>query len=161
MSALVLPVVRVPSCARGPPGVLFTAHPHMYNKSVLQYCRRYIKNDDHEPRTTNHQIPFNRKDCKKAPKSTKKTLQKTLPAVYSRIYRIFDRKCSQRGDFGVSLARIRCPLEYILSVGGRFWNFFFPGTPKKTPTFFTISLSVMSEIVGKNFKKFLYCSTVQ
>ena len=36
MSALVLPVVRVPSCARGPPGVLFTAHPHMYNKSVLQ-----------------------------------------------------------------------------------------------------------------------------
>jgi len=54
-SALVLPVVRVPSCARGPPGVLFTAHLHMYNKSVLQYCR-YIKNDDddhhhHEPRT--------------------------------------------------------------------------------------------------------------
>jgi len=37
-SALVLPVVRVPSCARGRPGVLFTAHLHMYNKSVLQYC---------------------------------------------------------------------------------------------------------------------------
>ena len=51
VSALVLPVVRVPSCARSPPGVLFTAHPHMYNKSVLQYCSRYIKND-HEPRTT-------------------------------------------------------------------------------------------------------------
>jgi len=56
VSALVLPVVRAPSCARGPPGVLFTAHPHMYNKSVLKYCSRYIKNDDHEPRTTNHQI---------------------------------------------------------------------------------------------------------
>jgi hypothetical protein len=41
MSALV-PVVRVLSCARGPPGVLFAAHLHMYNKSVLQYCR-YIK----------------------------------------------------------------------------------------------------------------------
>ena len=27
-----------------------------------KYCSRYIKNDDHEPRTTNHQIPFNRKD---------------------------------------------------------------------------------------------------
>jgi len=39
VNALVLPVVRVPSCARGPPGVLFTAHLHMYNKSVLQYCR--------------------------------------------------------------------------------------------------------------------------
>jgi len=33
VSALVLPVVRVPSCARGRPGVLFTAHLHMYNKS--------------------------------------------------------------------------------------------------------------------------------
>jgi len=58
-SALVLPVVRVPSCARGRPGVLFTAHLHMYNKSVLQYCR-YIKNDDHhhhhEPRTKFHLI---------------------------------------------------------------------------------------------------------
>ena len=58
MSALVVPVVRVPSCARGPPGVLITAHLHMYNKSVLQYCR-YIKNDDHhhhhhEPRTKFH-----------------------------------------------------------------------------------------------------------
>jgi len=38
VSALVSPVVRVPSCARGPPGVLFTAHLHMYNKSALQYC---------------------------------------------------------------------------------------------------------------------------
>jgi len=59
VSALVMPVVRVPSCARGPPGVLFTAHLHMYNKSVLQYCR-YIKNDDHhhhhEPRTKFHLI---------------------------------------------------------------------------------------------------------
>jgi len=54
VSALVLLVVHVPSCARGPPGVLFTAHLHMYNKSVLQYCR-YIKNDDHhEPRTKFH-----------------------------------------------------------------------------------------------------------
>jgi len=35
MSALVLPVVGVPSCARGRPGVLFTAHLHMYNKSIL------------------------------------------------------------------------------------------------------------------------------
>ena len=42
MSALELPVVRVPPCARGLPGVLFTTHLHMYNKSVLQYCR-YIK----------------------------------------------------------------------------------------------------------------------
>jgi hypothetical protein len=56
MSALVLPVVRDPSCARGPPCVLFTAHLHMYNKSVLQYFR-YIKNDDHHERTTN-EIPF-------------------------------------------------------------------------------------------------------
>ena len=58
VSALVLPVVHVPSCARGRPGVLFTAHLHMYNKSVLQYCR-YIKNDDHhhhEPRTKFHLI---------------------------------------------------------------------------------------------------------
>ena len=39
VSALVLPVVRVLSCARGPPGVLSTAHLHMYNKSVLKYCR--------------------------------------------------------------------------------------------------------------------------
>ena len=69
-----------------------------------------------------------------------KTLQKTLPTAYSGIYRIFYRKSSQREDFGVSSARILCPLEYILSVGERFWNFFFPGNPKKTPTFFTISL---------------------
>jgi len=60
MSALELPVVRVPPCARGLPGVLFTTHLHMYNKSVLQYCR-YIKNDDdhhhhHEPRTKFHLI---------------------------------------------------------------------------------------------------------
>ena len=58
VSALILPVGRVPSCARGRPGVLFTAHLHMYNKSVLQYCR-YIKNDDHhhhEPRTKFHLI---------------------------------------------------------------------------------------------------------
>jgi hypothetical protein len=58
VSALVLPVVRVPSCARGLPGVLFTAHLHMYNKSVLQYCR-HIKNDHHhhhEPRTKFHLI---------------------------------------------------------------------------------------------------------
>ena len=54
---IALPVVRVPSCARGPPGVLFTAHLHMYNESVLQYCG-YIKNDDHHERTTN-EIPFN------------------------------------------------------------------------------------------------------
>jgi len=38
VSALVSPVVRVPSCARGPPGVLFTAHLHMYNRTVLQIC---------------------------------------------------------------------------------------------------------------------------
>ena len=75
-----------------------------------------------------------------------KTLQKTLPTVYSRIYRIFYRKCSQRGDFGVSSTRILCPLEYILSVGERFWNFLFPGNPKKTPTFFTISLASVYRI---------------
>jgi hypothetical protein len=62
MSPLLLPVMRVPSCARGPPFVLFTAHLHMYNKSVLQYpVLRYIKNDDddhhhHEPRTKFHLI---------------------------------------------------------------------------------------------------------
>jgi len=32
-----------PSCARGPPGVLFTAHLHMYNKSVLQYLGKKLK----------------------------------------------------------------------------------------------------------------------
>jgi hypothetical protein len=41
--SLLVPVVRLV--------FLFSAHLHMYNKSVLQYCR-YIKNDDHEPRTT-------------------------------------------------------------------------------------------------------------
>ena len=64
VSALVLPVVRVPSCARGPPGVLFTAHLHMYNESAPQYCRNIkLKNDDddhhhhhHEPRTKFHLI---------------------------------------------------------------------------------------------------------
>ena len=44
------------------------------------------------------------------------------------------------GDFGVSSARVRCPLEYKLSVGERFWNFFFPENPKKNPTLFTTSL---------------------
>ena len=33
MSALVVPVVRVPSCARGLPGVLF-AHLHMYTTNL-------------------------------------------------------------------------------------------------------------------------------
>ena len=37
VSAHVLLVVHVLSCARGPLGVLFTAHLHMYNKSVLLY----------------------------------------------------------------------------------------------------------------------------
>ena len=37
VSAHVLLVVHVPSCARGPLGVLFIAHLHMYNKSVLLY----------------------------------------------------------------------------------------------------------------------------
>jgi hypothetical protein len=36
---------------------MFTAHLHMYNKSVLQYCR-YIKNDDHHERIT-VDFPFN------------------------------------------------------------------------------------------------------
>ena len=42
--------------------VLFTAHLHMYNKSILQYCTvsRYIKKDDLHERTTN-EVPFNRK----------------------------------------------------------------------------------------------------
>jgi len=34
MSALVVPVVRVPSCARGLPGVLFTVHLHMYTTNL-------------------------------------------------------------------------------------------------------------------------------
>ena len=38
VSALVVPVARLV--------FLFTAHLHMYNKSVLRYCR-YIKNDEH------------------------------------------------------------------------------------------------------------------
>ena len=59
VSALVLPVVRVPSCARGPPGVLFTAHLHMYNRTVLLYCIGTKKR--RPPRTTN-EIPFNIKD---------------------------------------------------------------------------------------------------
>ena len=56
MSALVVPVVRVPSCARGPPGVLITAHLHMYNKSVLQYC---IGTKKRRPPRTTVEIPFN------------------------------------------------------------------------------------------------------
>ena len=60
VSAHVLLVVHVLSCARGPLGVLFTAHVQQICTTV-QYCR-CIKNDDHEPRTTNHKIPFNIKD---------------------------------------------------------------------------------------------------
>ena len=59
MSAIVLPVVRVPSCARGSLGVLFTAHLHMYNKSVLQYC---IDTKKRRPPRTTVEIPFNIKD---------------------------------------------------------------------------------------------------
>ena len=40
VSAHVLLVVHVLSCARGPLGVLFTAHLHMYNRSALQYCKQ-------------------------------------------------------------------------------------------------------------------------
>ena len=50
MSARLVPVVRVPSCARGPPCVFFLLHVKQICTTV-QYCR-YIKNDDHEPRTT-------------------------------------------------------------------------------------------------------------
>jgi len=56
VSALVVPVVRVPSCARGPPGVLITAHLHMYNKSVLKYC---IGTKKRRPPRTAVEIPFN------------------------------------------------------------------------------------------------------
>jgi len=37
VSALVVPVVRVPSCARGPSGVLFTARLHMYSSTTNLY----------------------------------------------------------------------------------------------------------------------------
>ena len=40
---------------------LFTAHVQQIC-TTTQSCR-YIKNDDHEPRTTNHQISFNIKVC--------------------------------------------------------------------------------------------------
>ena len=60
MSACLVPVVRVPSCARGPPCVFFLLH--MYNKYVLLYGTvvQYEKKGGHEPRTKI--IPFNRKD---------------------------------------------------------------------------------------------------
>jgi len=54
MSALLVPVVRVPSCACGPPCVFFTAHVQQICTTV-QYCR-YIKNDDHQRTTKFHLI---------------------------------------------------------------------------------------------------------
>ena len=54
VSALVLPVVRVPSCARGPPGVLFNAHVQQ-NCAVLQFCRyRKTTTTTNEPRSIFH-----------------------------------------------------------------------------------------------------------
>jgi len=61
MSSLVVPVVRVPSCARGPPRVFVycTCTTELYCTTVLY--SRYIKNDDHHERTT-VEIPFKIKD---------------------------------------------------------------------------------------------------
>ena len=56
---LEVPVSECPCSARGPPGVLITAHLHMYNKSVLQYC---IGTKKRRPPRTTVEIPFNRKD---------------------------------------------------------------------------------------------------
>ena len=63
MGALLVPVVRVPSCARGPPCVLFTAHVQQICTTV-QYCR-CIKNDDHEPRTTKFHLIYVDSPCRK------------------------------------------------------------------------------------------------
>ena len=58
MSALLVPVLRVPSSLLVPVVCLvFFCLLHMYNKSVLQYntVGTYIKNDDHhEPRSKFH-----------------------------------------------------------------------------------------------------------
>ena len=39
------------------------------------------------------------------------------------------------------MAVFTCPLEYILSVGELFWNFFFSADPEKTLSFFIRTLT--------------------
>ena len=86
VSALVLPVVRVSSCARGPPGVLFTAHLYMYNKSVLQYCIGTKKR--RPPRTDPERNPFNIKD------EAVRTTSSVFPTTYRSLGRFTnDREC--------------------------------------------------------------------
>jgi len=54
--ALLVPVVRVPSCARGPPYVFFfTAHVQQICTTV-RYCSTVRKKGGHEPRTKFHLI---------------------------------------------------------------------------------------------------------
>jgi hypothetical protein len=66
MSALLVPVVRVPSCARGPPCVIVycTCTTNLYYSTVGRYKKRA---DTNEPRT--NEIPFNIKDFRKLPPS--------------------------------------------------------------------------------------------
>ena len=65
VNAFVLPVVRVPSCARGPPCVfVYCTSAHVQqNCTVVQYKKkgRTPTNERTNERTTN-EIPFNRKD---------------------------------------------------------------------------------------------------
>jgi len=56
VSALVLPVVRVPSCARGPPDILFTVRVQQNCSMYCTVCSTVRKKGGHQPRTKFHLI---------------------------------------------------------------------------------------------------------